>query len=449
MIKKLRRRFIRFSSSVLLAVLVLALLITCGCFTVYLVGNVRDTLNDAMMLSLNPERDRVWRSDEPYTAEDDYRFAWSNKERTPQKAADEHDEEPQSQSRLPVFLFQYLSEGTVYDNGRIAQEGDLIQLRGDRQYLSSSASWDTILQEILATGEQQGRMPAYHLCYLLLQDSFGTRIALVDYTVYAELAWRVAMGSVIVFLALLVIFMLLILWMSKWLVLPTEKALEKQRRFMTDASHEIKTPLTVLLSTAELPETADHDERERRVTVIREESQRMRELVEEMLDTASLEARAKTAAVMRVDLSNVTTEYALQYEALFYENGVTFNSEIQGKVFVLGDPQLTERLVRTLLDNAYKYTPKGGRAEVRLHATKKQAELLVTNTGIGIQKDDLELIFERFYRSDATRTHLEGGYGLGLSIAKSTAESMKGAIWCESDGATFVTLHVQLPRAKS
>ena len=149
----------------------------------------------------------------------------------------------------------------------------------------------------------------------------------------------------------------------------------------------------------------------------------MRELVEEMLDTASLEARAKTAAVMRVDLSNVTTEYALQYEALFYENGVTFNSEIQGKVFVLGDPQLTERLVRTLLDNAYKYTPKGGRAEVRLHATKKQAELLVTNTGIGIQKDDLELIFERFYRSDATRTHLEGGYGLGLSIAKSTAES--------------------------
>lgn len=223
-----------------------------------------------------------------------------------------------------------------------------------------------------------------------------------------------------------------------------EEALARQRSFASDASHELRTPLTAISGHARMLDewALDEDAKTARKSVrsIRRESDRMRELVESLLVLTRGDEGAPLN-VGRHDLGKVAEEAAQTVRAA--ANGKVFIEYLSpGKeVEATFDRDRVQRAALILLDNAVKYTPKGGNVAVRVSREDGRAVLEVSDTGVGIAEDQLPLIFERFHRADPSRT--EGGAGLGLSIARQITESHGGEIRARSrihEGSTFTIL---------
>ena len=244
-------------------------------------------------------------------------------------------------------------------------------------------------------------------------------------------------------------FFLISLLLSGLALRPAERAWEQQRRFVADASHELKTPLTVILTNTGIllrhPEQTVAQQR-KWVEYIREEAQRMRELVEDLLFLARHDAGRDQAPAQTVDLAELLWSALLPFEPVAFEQGVTLESGIQSGVTVRGRSEELRRLAAILLDNAVKYAGPQGQVRVALaRGEKGGACLTVRNTGPAIPPEHLEHLFERFYRADNSRARSSGGYGLGLAIAKSIVDSHRGTITVQSREEEGTCFTVRLP----
>ena len=224
--------------------------------------------------------------------------------------------------------------------------------------------------------------------------------------------------------------------LARWATRPVAQAWQQQRQFLSDASHELKTPLTVILSNAELLEAAPLEDRPARwADNIRSEAGQMKSLVEEMLTLARADNAVPTAVMGEVSLSDLATDCVLAFEPVAFEAGKPLESDITPDVTVTGDADKLRQLIGVLLDNAIKYGQAGGTISLTLRRTDRQARLLVSNPGDPIPPDQLGRLFERFYRADASRGE-QSGFGLGLPIAASIATEHKGTLKAESDQAS-------------
>jgi len=164
-----------------------------------------------------------------------------------------------------------------------------------------------------------------------------------------------------------------------------------------------------------------------------------------MLESARIKNRAMQQQNNRVfSASDAVTECALRYEPLLYEQGVTLLSDVEDGLFVCADENAFKQVIDALLDNAGKYTPQGRNAVVSAHRKRKNIVITVRSEGVGIPEQDRQSIFNRFYRADEGRAHVEGSYGLGLAIAKNLIETMGGTIRCESDGSAVTNFVVAI-----
>ena len=240
--------------------------------------------------------------------------------------------------------------------------------------------------------------------------------------------------------------LLLLVWLlSGWAVRPMAKAWDMQRQFVADASHDLKTPLTVILSNSELlrqqSETAEAPELDRIATAGR----RMKDLVQKMLTLARMEDDPNRGAWESMDLSDMVMESALAFEATAFEKGLTIDENVESDLVIKGNRAQVQSVLECLLDNACKYAASGSRVTVSLEKTGKKAKLTVHNTGSYISPEDLPHVFERFYRADKSRTAGESS-GLGLAIVQSVAESMGGSVTAESSEESGTAFTVLLPR---
>ena len=214
---------------------------------------------------------------------------------------------------------------------------------------------------------------------------------------------------------------------------PVARAWQQQKQFLSDASHELKTPLTVVLSSAELLDQSALPEQRQYVDNIRAESRRMKRLVEDMLTLSRVERSGAHLPDAAADLSDIAADAALRFEPVAFEAGHTLSYDIAPDLTVRGDGEKLAQAVAVLLDNAIKYAAT--HTEIRLDALRqgRNACVQVENRGADIPADKLPHIFDRFYRADESRT---GGdsFGLGLPIAKAIAEAHHGAIRCDSSG---------------
>ena len=235
------------------------------------------------------------------------------------------------------------------------------------------------------------------------------------------------------------LFFILSVLLARWAVRPVEAAWLRQKQFVADASHELKTPLTVILSNAEmLDETTQPDKLNQRVENIHAEGIRMKRLIEDLLSLARSDYSPKQQSKEKCCLSDIITESVLLYESTIFDEGKALNYVIAESVYVMGFPARLRQLADILIDNAKKYTDRGGIITISLSVgAKKNALLTVENTGNPIPQDELENIFRRFYRVDKSREN-HGGFGLGLSIAESIAAEHKARLWAESDGGKNV-----------
>lgn len=216
-----------------------------------------------------------------------------------------------------------------------------------------------------------------------------------------------------------------------------EEAWKRQRQFAADASHELKTPLTVILSNAGLiaasPELTDQEDK-RRIGYIQAEAGRMKQLVEELLFLARSDTGRLAAEKTSVDLSFLIESCALTFEPVAFDQGKQMETDVEPDLMLDGEEQKLKQLAEILLDNACKYSEPGSTIRVSLNrAAEKKIRFTVASQGTPLTKEEQKQIFERFYRADPSRG-TTSGYGLGLAIAQEIVRMHGGKIWAESDG---------------
>ena len=204
----------------------------------------------------------------------------------------------------------------------------------------------------------------------------------------------------------------------------------------------MKTPLTIVLANAEILEGETGPNRW--LEASKAELRRMKRLIEELLFLARSDAARVPMRRETVPLSDIVWESMLSFEVVGYERRVHTTSEIQPDILLTGDADMLRRVVTILLDNATKYAPQGGSVSVSLAREQDRAVLRVHNTGQPIPQEQLDRLFDRFYRADAARAREDGGFGLGLAIARDIVDMHRGEITAGSD-ADGVTFCVRLP----
>ena len=299
--------------------------------------------------------------------------------------------------------------------------------------LQDTAELEAILSDCLRQNQPEGTIRSYGLRYMRQDYGLYQRIAFVDMSM-EQATLQELMGSYLqIGLAALVLLLGVSILLARWATRPVAKAWQQQRQFLSDASHELKTPLTVILSNAELLEAAPLDPRPARwADNIHSEAKRMKSLVEEMLTLARADNAVPTAVMAEVSLSDLATDCALAFEPVAFEAGKPLESDIAPDVTVTGDGDKLRQLIGVLLDNAIKYGQAGGTITLSLRRTDRQARLTVSNPGDPIPPEQLSRLFERFYRADASRGE-QSGFGLGLPIAAAIASEHKGTLKAESD----------------
>lgn len=244
-------------------------------------------------------------------------------------------------------------------------------------------------------------------------------------------------------------FLVISIFFARWAVRPVEEAWAQQRQFVSDASHELKTPLTVILTDAEMLKSPRFDEAHKAQFVenILTMSNQMRGLVESLLQLARVDSGAiQKMPLQTIDLSGLVSDELLTFDALFFEKGLTLTEDITDGITIHGSPQHLKQVVEILLDNAQKYASPQGTVQVTLQKSGAHHCLLsVSDPGDPIRPEDLKKIFQRFYRIDEARA-MNHSYGLGLSIAENIVKNHKGRIWAES-AEGINTFRVELPMA--
>ena len=274
------------------------------------------------------------------------------------------------------------------------------------------------------------------------------------YIVFADVSYEHAdarsfiLISLGVFTGAMLLFLLLSHYLAIWALAPAEKAWEQQNRFVADASHELKTPLTVILANLDiLSSHPDSTIREQRQWIrnTREEAERMRDLIQDLLFLAKSDANALPVLTAEVDMTDCAEDRALNFEAVAFENDVTLDTEIENGLKVTGSESQLKQLLTILLDNAVKYAGPKGRVLMKVFRKQDKVIVSVNNTGEPISAEDLPHIFERFYRPDKSRARADGGCGLGLSIAENIVQQHNGTITCTSSREEGTTFRVELP----
>ena len=337
-------------------------------------------------------------------------------------------------TKQPIFMLLRGMDGElkVYGNSYFElSEEDLLQ---------------QIYQAAESGGEVTGILSQWQLRYYK-NEMFGTvSYAFMDISMQNYLMEKLVTTCAVLFVTAIVLFFLVSLWLSKWIVKPVEEAWNQQRQFVADASHELKTPLTVILTNAELLQSGEYDEaaQNRFARSILTMSQQMRGLVESLLDLARIDGGKVRGQFGRVDLSRLVEDCALSFEPVYFEAGKELACRIAPDIQIQGSEAHLRQLVDILLDNGSKYGAMGETVVLTLQQQSRgKALLTVTSRGEMLTPRQCQDIFKRFYRIDEARA-MNHSYGLGLPIADGIVRQHRGRIWAtgSEEGNVF---HVMLP----
>lgn len=304
-----------------------------------------------------------------------------------------------------------------------------------------------VVQAVSNTDRKSGILPEFNLRY------YKSVMPGRQYLVFADTSGEQAMlgsllaSSVLIGLLCWLALLGVSIFLARWAVRPVEKAWQQQRQFVSDASHELKTPLTVIMTNAEMLQNPDNSPQDQAFLSgnVLTMSKQMQVLLEQMLELARSDNMRSQTEFSRVGLSALAEDAVLLFEPVFFDRGMALNCQIQPGITVAGSQGQLQQLLGIFLDNAQKYAIPGGQTTVTLTKhTRGKCRLTVSNEGPPIPAEELENLFKRFYRADQARTR-NGSFGLGLSIAQSIVQQHKGKLWAESTGGInsfFVEMNI-------
>jgi len=334
--------------------------------------------------------------------------------------------------RLPYFSLQLKSGGAVITSGNGFYD----------------LSDPELVKELvrLSAEERSGILSDYSLRFLRIVTPASQSLVFMDMSGEINTINNLLQNCLLIGAASFLVFLLLSILLSRWATKPVAAAWEQQRQFVADASHELKTPLTVILSNAQMLSSNGEDPelRERLTGSILTVSEQMRELVNRLLNAARVDAGIEKKDFTVFDFSDAVEMALLPFDSVFFEQDMELRSSVDQGIVVKGSKTHLVQLVDILLDNARKYSSANGKTTVTLQKSSSGSCLLtVANEGSPMTQEQLKQIFKRFYRADPAREQT-GSYGLGLSIAEGIVKSHRGKIWAESKNG-INTFFVRLP----
>jgi len=272
----------------------------------------------------------------------------------------------------------------------------------------------------------------------------------LDVTTKISYLNRLVITSLIIYVITLCLVFLVSLYLTKRALKPVSIAFEKQKQFISDASHELKTPLTAIRANTDLIIARKRNQLGSDIKwleFIREETERMTSLTEELLYLAELEDKYNPTSIKyKFNFSDVIKNQFFGIEAVAFEKNIKMEQNIEEGIEVTGNKEKLSQVVVILINNALKYTNEGGIIKLDLKRNRNNTIFTVTNSGVGINPEDIEKIFDRFYKIDNSRKSKEGSYGLGLAIAKAIVDNHGGSITCKSkpQGPTEFIMKIEI-----
>ena len=297
-------------------------------------------------------------------------------------------------------------------------------------------------QEVWTSGRNSGFWEQYR--FLRSTENGGVRLIFLDCGRSLSSSKTVLLASVSISLLGLLAVLVLLMILSRRIVTPAAESYEKQRRFITDAGHEIKTPLTIIGADADLLELECGESEW--LSDIKRQVTRLTGLTNDLIYLSRMDEERPQLQRVEFSLSDVTEDVVQSFQGPIKSQEKALQMDIQPLLSFHGDEKAIRQLVSILMDNAVKYSPEGGRIAVRLEQESRSLKLSVSNTTVHpVEKDQLNRLFDRFYRMDQSRNSSTGGYGLGMSIARSIVAVHKGKIRAECPGENVLVISVTLP----
>lgn len=316
---------------------------------------------------------------------------------------------------------------------------------GNAVYAVTLDSKNTILNIYSVTGETKEKIPEWvirNICendpgewswfsyiYVFRESEDGHRILFVTDSSYQSKSGVKIILEILLILGAVLLLFAVSYFLSRFVTRPAEAALRREKQFVSDASHELKTPVGAISINAQALKGQIGENKH--LMHILSETKRMDQMIHKLLTLSCLEEGE--VQKKNFSLSDCVEEMALTYDSVAFEKKISFDYEIQEKICYEGNDEEIRQLVAILLDNAIKHTPASGRLTLALHIKDENPEISVFNTGTGISREDIPYIFDRFYSTEESRTSDAGSFGLGLAIAKAITERHGGTISVESE----------------
>ena len=412
MIYRLQKRFILICTVSVLTVIALV-------FGVILVLNISSMNRNMDMLA-----DRV--------SEGGGRFPGSFGEMMP------HDKKPPRNEQNFDFITPETPFSTRHFTVFFDKKGMVDQTFTESIYAIDEDTAIEYAEKVMDDGEERGWISSYR--YKVFSTEMGYGVVFVDGSMSRSAMMQSMTIAGIVLLGCAALVLILIFLLSKKAVKPIAESYEKQKQFVTDANHELKTPLTLILANLDIAE-AELGKNEW-LDDIRSEGHRMAELVNQLVALSRMDEDGHKMNVTEVYFGELVADTVSEFEPLAKDRGKALTASVDKEITCFGDEALLHRLVGILMDNAIKYCDQGGEISVTLHRGRRVV-LTVENTYAAVSELELNRLFDRFYRADKARK-FTGGYGVGLSMAKAIVENHKGEITAYKKDSTHIGFKVVL-----
>ncbi|MGE6577702.1 sensor histidine kinase [Paenibacillus xylanexedens] len=279
--------------------------------------------------------------------------------------------------------------------------------------------------------------------YVVDSSGTGHMIVFIDVTAQQGILTNLIYTFVVVGLIMLIVIYFLSRYFANRSIAPVREAFEKQKQFIGDASHELKTPLAIISTNTDVLLANQEDtiaNQAKWLHYIKSETERMTGLTNDLLYLTQMDDSRSTMIHAKFNMSDAVESIILPMEAVIFEKNISLDYNIEPNLTVHGNSEQIKQVILILLDNAVKYSGPKGSVNVTLQKQNNDVVLAVSNTGEGIAPEHLDRIFDRFYRTDSSRARKHGGHGLGLAIARSIVDQHKGEVYARSvvgEGATF------------
>lgn len=351
-----------------------------------------------------------------------------------------------NKGKMTLFGYEIPARGDrdAYYLVRVGSDGGMdVESKGIAE--PDEAAVAAAVAEILASGEEQGKADQFKFALQRTEDG-GALVALLDNSMPLQSLMVMLRSMLIADLLGLMGMFVILLPLSKRMVRSYARNMEMQRQFITNAGHEIKTPVAIISSNVEAMELIQGENRWSRN--IRSQVERLNGLLRDLMELARLDEFRPERRWTRIDLSAMVAEEIEAERERCAQRNVQLRSGIDGGICIRGDERDVRRMVHALVDNAVQYADAGGWIELRLEQVGRRARLTLRNSVAELPPCPPEQLFERFYRGDSARTQGTAGCGVGLSAAQSIVEAHRGRITMLYEEPLTVRVCVELPEAR-